>query len=71
MLRGRRLAHLYVALVLGLWMSRAVGAQIGGGVLAGRIVDQAGSAVPGATVTVSNAGTNRSRTVVTGDDGVY
>lgn len=46
-------------------------AQIGGGAFAGRIVDQAGTVVPGATVTVVDTATNRSRTVVTRDDGAY
>ena len=46
-------------------------AQIGAGALTGSVVDQAGAAVPGATVTVIAVGTNRSRTVVTDERGSY
>ena len=47
------------------------GAQVGSGSLAGRVVDQAGAPVPGATVTAIAAATNLSRTSVTGRDGAY
>ena len=46
-------------------------AQIGAGALAGDVVDQAGAALPGATVTVVAAGTNLTRTAVTNQDGSY
>jgi hypothetical protein len=46
-------------------------AQIGLGALSGDVTDQAGAAVPGATVTVTAVGTNGSRTTVTGADGHY
>ena len=46
-------------------------AQVAGAVLTGVIVDQAGAAVPGATVTVSNLATNQPRSAVTTDNGVY
>ena len=58
------------ALCLGLALSAIVSspaaAQIGGGALTGSVVDQAGAAVPGATVTITAVGTNVSRTAVTG-----
>ena len=50
---------------------RAAAAQIGGGTLAGFAIDQAGAVLPGAAVTVIAVATNRSRTVVTGEDGGY
>jgi len=71
MLRGRLLAPMCLSLFLGTGIVCPAGAQIGGGAFAGRIVDQAGTVVPGATVTVVDTATNRSRTVVTRDDGVY
>jgi hypothetical protein len=40
-------------------------AQIGGGTLAGDVVDQAGAVLPGATVTVTSLRTNASRSLVT------
>ena len=46
-------------------------AQIGGGALAGQVIDQAGAAVPGATLTLTAVGTNLSRTTVAGEDGHY
>ena len=52
-------------------MASPVGAQIGAGALAGDVMDQAGAALPGATVTVIEVRTNGSRTVVTGEDGSY
>jgi len=35
------------------------------------VIDSSGAAVPGATVTLTNAGTNRTRDLSTGDDGVF
>jgi protocatechuate 3,4-dioxygenase beta subunit len=71
MLYGRRWSQVSVFAFLVAGMAHAVEAQVGRGAVSGRIVDPAGSAVPGATVTVDEAGTNRSRTVVTGTDGNY
>src|SRR3954470_10844496 len=45
--------------------------QIGAGALAGDVMDQAGAALPRATLTIVEAGTNQARTVVTGEDGRY
>ena len=59
-----------LALALFLTGSRAA-AQIGSGALAGSVADQAGAAVPGATVTLLAVATNRSRTAVTSADGGY
>jgi Carboxypeptidase regulatory-like domain len=67
---GRRWARTCVWL-LGMGIASPVAAQIGAGALAVNVVDQAGAAVPGATVTVIAVGTRLSRTVVTGRDGAY
>ncbi len=48
-----------------------VAAQVGGGALIGAVSDQAGAAVPGATVTATAVGTKLSRVAVTGSDGTY
>ena len=52
-------------------LASPAGAQMGGSALAGRVLDQAGAAVPGATVTVTAIDTNISRTSVTGREGSY
>src|ERR1700687_3861676 len=39
--------------------------------LNGRVIDQAGAVLPGATVTVTNAATGVSRDTVTNDEGMY
>ena len=46
-------------------------AQTSGAVLTGRAVDQTGAALPGVTITATNAATGVSTTVVTGPDGSY
>ena len=71
MLGGRRWARACLWLLASLWIASPVGAQIGAGALAGDVVDQAGAAVPGATVTVTAVGTNLSRTAVTSQNGGY
>src|SRR5215510_10906913 len=47
------------------------GAQTGAGEITGLVKDEAGAAVPGATVTVTETRTNRQRVVVSTGDGVY
>src|SRR5712691_7906603 len=39
--------------------------------LTGIVTDASGAVIPNVTVTATNTGTNRSRTVTTGADGVY
>jgi hypothetical protein len=46
-------------------------AQVAAAGITGIVTDQAGAAVPGATVTVTNVETNRQRVVVSTRDGVY
>ena len=64
----RRLC-LVVTVLMG--VSAPADAQIGGGALAGRVVDSAGAGVPGATVSVTAVGTNASRTTKTRENGGY
>ncbi len=68
-----RAGLVWARLCLGLAVSAAVPsvavAQIGGGALSAHVVDQAGAAVPGATLTVTAVATNLSRTRVTGPEG--
>src|SRR5882724_4568632 len=46
-------------------------AQVAAGDITGIVRDQAGAAVPGATVTVTNVATNRQQVVVSSREGVY
>src|ERR1051325_9753906 len=46
-------------------------AQVAAGEITGLIQDQAGAAVPGVTVTVTNLATNRESVAVSTADGVY
>jgi hypothetical protein len=71
MFRSRCWGRARLWVLIAVAMTSPVRAQIGAGALAGDVVDQAGAAVPGATVTVVAVGTQRSRTVVTGQDGGY
>src|SRR5688572_5071493 len=59
--------------LLCLWASTTLvaAAQIGGGALAGSVVDQADAAVPRGTLTITSVATNLSRTTVTGRQGTY
>src|SRR5204862_4445624 len=53
-----------------LWAIPGAFAQTSGSI-AGVIVDQSGSAIPGATVGLTNTGTNAARSVLTNDAGAY
>src|SRR6059058_3271329 len=46
-------------------------AQTNKGGISGTVFDSNGAAVPGATVTITNAGTNKSLTLTTSDSGSY
>jgi hypothetical protein len=46
-------------------------AQVAAGEITGIVKDQAGAVIPGATVTVTNVGTNRQHVAVSTGDGVY
>src|SRR5437588_11992874 len=49
----------------------AVWSQTVQGVITGTVTDPTGAVVPGATVTITNVGTNASQTATTGSDGSY
>lgn len=68
-MRLRILAVMLLALVLGTSSNLFAQERFGG--LAGTVVDDQQSAVPGASVTITNTATGASRTVVTGAEGGY
>ncbi len=68
---GRSGVRCCVALMLSAAVCAPAAAQIGGGALAGQVVDQAGAAIAGATVTITAVGTKLSRTATTGLEGTY
>jgi len=59
--------------ILGLFLlcAVAVSAQTNKGGISGTVVDPNGAVVPGATVTITNVGTNKSLTLTTSDSGSY
>jgi hypothetical protein len=57
--------------VICVFLATSASAQIGAGALAGRIVDQAGAPVPGASVTLTAVATGAARTAFTSADGAY
>lgn len=64
----------YVAVlttILGLVAAAPLAAQSTHGAVVGTVTDETGAVVPGATVTVTDIGTNISRTVVTNASGYY
>src|SRR3954462_6902293 len=71
MIGWRRAARVCLWLVCSIGPAPAAAAQVGGGTLTGDVVDQAGAAVPGATVTPPAIDTNVARVSITGADGHY
>jgi len=67
----RSLRSLALAMAMALLFSSAVFAQGSGTSLAGRVVDDQGAAIPGVTVTATNADTGFQRVTVTESDGSY
>jgi hypothetical protein len=66
------LAYSLAAILLLIALTPALVAQSAGtGALAGTVTDPTGAVVPGATVVLTNAETNQSRTAATGNDGAY
>src|SRR5215467_4111112 len=54
-----------------LYLASGLIAQTVKGVIAGTVTDPSGASVPGATVTITNIGTNESQTTTTESDGSY
>ena len=65
------LAWAFILSVTSLTLPGATHAQVLYGSLTGNVTDSAGAAVPGATVTVVNTGTNLSKETTTNDEGIY
>lgn len=61
----------FVALLACLLATTVAIAQTSGGSMSGRVVDASGGALPGVTVTATNAKTGFNRSTVTGSDGSY
>lgn len=59
------------AILVSASLTGSVYSQSGTSSVSGAVVDQAGAAVPGATVTLFNPSTGQTRTVTSGDDGKY
>jgi hypothetical protein len=65
----RRLSALTVLCLVA--SASAALAQVAAGEITGIVKDQAGAAVPGATVTVTDVNTNRQRIIISSGDGVF
>jgi hypothetical protein len=63
--------NVILAAIIALAASLGAYAQTDQGRISGQVTDQAGSVVPGATVTVTNSGTKQQRTVTANDEGFY
>ena len=68
--RGFRRLSAVIVLYLVAGASAAL-AQVAAGEITGIVKDQAGAAVPGATVTVTDVNTNRRRTIMSSGEGVF
>src|SRR6266545_4498349 len=67
----QRLLQACAGLVLTLLFSASVSAQTNRGGIAGTVRDTSGGVIPGATVMVTNIGTNHTIELTTSDAGVY
>jgi hypothetical protein len=59
-----------IAVMVMLFVAASFGQTNKGGI-SGTVTDEKGAAVPGATVTITNVGTNQKTTLTTSDDGVF
>ncbi|HET8966179.1 MAG TPA: carboxypeptidase-like regulatory domain-containing protein, partial [Candidatus Acidoferrum sp.] len=65
------LAALFVLALLLFYLASGSNAQTVQGVITGTVTDPSGAAVPGATITITHAGTGASLSTTTGTDGTY
>src|SRR5262249_55433431 len=68
---GAATIWLWLAAAAAIVAPAAAFAQMAAGAITGAIVDQAGTPVPGASVTITNVATNQTRLAVTTVDGIY
>src|SRR5882672_9964258 len=69
--RGASLCGCFIALLLLAFAAMPAHAQVTNGIFTGTVTDPSGSAVAGAEVVVTNAGTNATVTVKTNADGLF
>src|SRR5438046_280902 len=69
--RYRHVAVIVLSILLICSNAPRLAAQTSGATLTGRVVDQTGAGVPGATVTATAPATGLARSVVTEADGIY
>src|SRR5688572_22903057 len=67
----KRLSRLFAIGVFGLLLTASAYAQISTAQLAGKVTDESGAVLPGATVTVTQIETGAERSVVTDGEGAY
>ena len=67
----KKFAYVLVAVLSLLYLASGSYAQTVQGVITGTVTDPSGASVPGATVTITNAGTQFSQSTTTGSDGGY
>lgn len=68
---GKKIEQAGLFLALMLLFAVGVSAQTNSGTIIGQVQDQSGAAIPNATVTITNVGTNAVRTAQTNDEGFY
>jgi hypothetical protein len=71
MLLGRVSLWTLASLAVLLWSAAPLRAQVDAGSILGTVTDASGGSVHGATVTLTNEGTNASLSTTTGSDGGY
>ena len=68
---SRSILPLVLLVVVSLLSPPLVAAQTSRGTVTGQVTDEKGAVIPGATVDLTNKGTNQTRTVTTNDAGIY